>query len=279
MIRLLNSPNENVYISAQGIQLIISKIDEDSTDELLKTISSSLSQSDLHPHVISNTYCFPHWMQLFSKLLGCFGQLSFTNPVRTVLSEIVCQSSVRVNELVQSERDRFEQIAFVSSELEQIDEFAFTSVVLAFVKSALITNDTSIDTLLDTLTDNDEFLTHVLLSDDSFMIEFISTLIGLDRVNLLDADFVQIFVTLLAKVNYDVELFLNLLLESDSVRMISLLILIYKTDNIVDRFNGYLPQGEFIEWTRFFIQKIDKIKHHFPFNPAALLRTMKSVMN
>ena len=109
------------------------------------------------------------------------------------------------------------------------------------------------------------------------MIELFSTLIGFDRKNILDLDFVEVFVELLRKINFDFELFLNLLVDSDSVKMLELFLKIYKTENIGKRFGRYLPEGEFLEWTHSIVEKIEKSQKHFPFNPTALLRIMKSV--
>ena len=100
-------------------------------------------------------------------------------------------------------------------------------------------------------------------------------MIELDRQNILDADFVEILSLLLSNIGYDVDLFFNLLLESESVQMLSFLMLLFKTSNLHRRFTNYLPDGEFGAWSSRFAAKIEKNRHHLHFNPSALLRAIE----
>ena len=78
----------------------------------------------------------------------------------------------------------------------------------------------------------------MIISDDTFMLDFFITLIGLDRLDILELDFVEIFSILLEKMGFNEELFFDLLLESESVRALTLLMLLFKTENISKRFEG-----------------------------------------
>ena len=100
-------------------------------------------------------------------------------------------------------------------------------------------------------------------------------MVEFDRQNILDADFVEIMSLLLRNIGFDVDLFFNLLLESESVQMLSFLMLLFKTSSLQRRFTNYLPDGEFRVWSSRFAAKIEKNRQHLHFNPSALLRAIE----
>lgn len=148
----------------------------------------------------------------------------------------------------------------------------------AKAKACLVLKESEFDEIFEIFCSDEEFLCHVLISDDCFMLEFFTTLIGLDRLDILELDFVEVFSILLQKMGFNEELFADLLLESESVRALTVLMLLFKTENISKRFEGYLPDGEFQIWAAGLAALIDKRKDHFPFSPNALIRAIQCVL-
>ena len=115
---------------------------------------------------------------------------------------------------------------------------SFLLKYLLSAKACLVLKEPEFDDLFETVISNEDFLCHVIISDDTFMLDFFITLIGLDRLDILELDFVEIFSILLEKMGFNEELFFDLLLESESVRALTLLMLLFKTENISKRFQG-----------------------------------------
>ena len=115
---------------------------------------------------------------------------------------------------------------------------SFLLKYLLSAKACLVLKEPEFDDLFETVISNEDFLCHVIISDDTFMLDFFITLIGLNRLDILELDFVEIFSILLEKMGFNEELFFDLLLESESVRALTLLMLLFKTENISKRFQG-----------------------------------------
>ena len=128
----MNCKCENIYVRVQGLQLIISKIDNDSTLDTLNLLSPTLLNLRLNREIIQNPYAFPYWMQLFSKFL--------TPNFGHTIAEFVCGHFGEVKRILFFELEKFDEIE-ISAELEKIDEFKFHSVLLGYCKSALICDD------------------------------------------------------------------------------------------------------------------------------------------
>jgi hypothetical protein len=67
-----------------------------------------------------------------------------------------------------------------------------------------------------------------------------------------------------------------MLLEAEGVKMIEFLLLLFKTENIFQRFRGYLKEKEFEIWAENVSQKIFASKSHLSFNPDPLIRAILS---
>ena len=70
---------------------------------------------------------------------------------------------------------------------------SFLLKYLLSAKACLVLKEPEFDDLFETVISNEDFLCHVIISDDTFMLDFFITLIGLDRLDILELDFVEIF--------------------------------------------------------------------------------------
>lgn len=242
----------------------------------------------------SSPYLYPYVMMLYNQLIlvpGDEDYEEYTDLSNQIALEVIANGDLAQLTL-EKEFESFKDNMYrnMSDELEQYKEANVVSTLLAIFKSVVILQQPGqIEKAIKFLFDDEEeaefsehgkaFFTDVMMTDDGLMIDLMNLLISIDRQNLSELDFVHVFVLYLERVNYDDELFLSLLLECEGAKFLYFLVRLFKTDNIVQRFENWsCERGRFRIWTFKLMNKIDKNSRLFHFNPKPLIRKMLTVL-
>ena len=117
----------NEYCRAQGLILLMSKLDDDA--ELKDILTFWLTNSDSE-FLNFDSYCFYYWMQMLSRLFGYY-QGSKTDTENLVpISRKLCYFQQNLISLISTERSNFHSSKPLSAEFSQINEFQLPGFIL-----------------------------------------------------------------------------------------------------------------------------------------------------
>ena len=124
---------------------------------------------------------------------------------------------------------------------------------------------------MDWLIQNNDFkFSKILTSDDNFLLEF---LLSCDETYRLPS-----FSIVLDYLNFDDEIFFNMLVEEESFKALSLLLKLFKTADLLKKISTNIEEDDFIAWAENLYSKVEKLADCLPFKPAAFLRAIKNAL-
>merc|ERR1711935_299684 len=261
-LRKLAEPGTNSLI-AQFYMVAASRCDEciGFVDFLREKVSDVLDivQRDWSP------YLHPYVMMLFNQLVVLPDEPDYDeySQLSDHLAHVIIENGELTRKTIGEQFERFKEnmYCYRSDELELYSEVRVVSCLLGLFNAVVILKQPGqLVKFLSFLFDEEEedelsehgklFLTDVLMTDDGLMIDVMNLLMAIDANNLSQLDFVQVFALYLERVNFDDELFVGLLLECEGAKFLYFLLKLYKTDNVVQRFDNWTSErGRFRVWT------------------------------
>jgi hypothetical protein len=139
------------------------------------------------------------------------------------------------------------------------------------IRSYQYENDDSVPEFMNWLLQNNVLkFAKILISDDDFLLDFL--LACSENLRL------SCFLIVLDYLNYDSEIFFNMLVEEESFKALSLLLQLFKTSDLQKKVGELGDNEEFTSWAESLYRKVEKLADCLPFKPAAFLRAIKSAL-